>query len=209
MATILEWWQARRRGGSRVGSEEGLKQQSSFRGNGCTQLYLGRYFSSLARICLTETWEIEYNVSRAFLLITTDSLVVVVETKQQGSPVCGFMKSIANIFIRFAISKVKRYWDLNCQLHFGHRTVFTCSSCECCYLIPSRGATLKKPHLCEDDDPKTVLWTQVCPAGGSQRTTASWDVLGTTRKGLGCIPQFTGISPQHSTNANIGSQYFS
>ena len=73
----------------------------------------GRYFSSLARICLTETWEIEYNLSCAFLLITTDSLVVVVvvvvKTKQQGSTTCGFMKSIANIFIRFDISKIKRY----------------------------------------------------------------------------------------------------
>jgi len=81
--------------------------------NDCTRLYLGRYFSSLARICLTETWEIEYNLSCAFLLITTDSLVVVVvvvvKTKQQGSTICGFMKSTANIFIRFDISKIKRY----------------------------------------------------------------------------------------------------
>lgn len=92
-------------------------------------------------------------------------IMMMIKTMQLGDTVCGIIKTIANIFIPFKISKVKKYSSLNCMPHLliiPLDVVSVQSWCEC-HCLSSSDSPLNKPCFCADENPKSIFYSpRVC-----------------------------------------------
>lgn len=215
MATILEWWQA----GWREGSNSQTKVSSSIHPSEASekrlhQVIIGETLEFSCRVCVTVTGEIECKIV-CLVLFCLEPLIRWwwwrrwKQSNKGALSVASWKPSLTSSFLSVSLKSRRTEIFTACYI----LTIVLCLRAAGVNAVIwyHPGEPLSRSHISEQMTIlRLVFRTQVGPAGSSQRTAASWDVLGTTRKGLGCVAQLTGISPQHSTNASIGSQgYFS